>query len=123
MKFGDKVTLIPVRGGFTVQDPVTRRKIGHVESAYLRDVTFRVWQSGRKRHVAGSPFQHAFIDGRLAESAFPGRGNTAVKVAYNPAKNDSFVAHLGYQGRPPRVKTAVAAKLTPEGITGYGVRG
>lgn len=118
----NRVTLIPTATGFTIQDPITRRKIGEVKQAFLRDVKFRVWKSGQRRHTAGSAYQHAFIDGELVNQCRPGRGNTGVAVVYDPSKHDSFVTSTGAPGRPARVRKAVAAMVSPEGIFAYGVR-
>lgn len=121
-KVGSKVTLIPTKNGFTVQDPITRRKIGTVKEAFLRGVRFRVWESGRRRHLAGPSYQHVFIDGTLANAPYPGRGNVGVSVKYDPQVNDSFVIQSGLRGRPKPIKEAVAIHLSTEGLTAYGAK-
>ena len=102
-----------------MQDPVTRRKIRTVKQAFLRDVKFRVWDSGRRRHVAGSAYQHTFIDGLLVDSPPTGHG---VALVYKPETHDSFVTQTGLKGRPARVTTAVAVSLSPGKIIAYGAR-
>lgn len=99
-----------------MQDPITRRKIRTVKQAFLRDVRFRVWDSGRRRHVAGSAYQHTFIDGLLVESI--ATDTDGVPIVYQPETHDSFMT----KDRPTRVRTAAAAALSPGKIIVYGAR-
>ena len=105
-----------------MQDPLTRRKIRTVKQAFLRDVKLRVWDSGRRRHVAGSAYQHSFIDGLLVEALHPGMEGVGIALVYKPETHDSFVTQTGLKGRPSRVTTARAASLSPGKIIAYGAR-
>ena len=75
---------------WSVRSMVTGLVIGHMDSATLIDVTFKVSEAGRQRvlreHVKNV---HAYAVGTLVRSGFS--SESYIPVTYNPYKYRSFV--------------------------------
>jgi hypothetical protein len=109
---------------FSVRSTRLGRVILHTEQVHIKNPTFVVRQSGRKRVIAeGVKNVHAFVRGEIV--LFDEIGSTVgpmSDLAYNPYKYDSFVCKDSM--RPIRSATKAYLSLNTAGkpvITAEGV--
>ena len=78
---------------WSIQDTKTNRVIDHTFALNLVDAKFVVQQGGKERvRREGRKNVHAFVVGTVdEEQPMVGSHNGAVKVTYNPYRDDTFV--------------------------------
>ena len=96
------------------QPPKGWRLYSHMDSFLLRDVTFKVYENGRKKVIAaGRKAVHAFVIGSLdnrGEATYNVEGMR--RVSYNPYRDGYFF----YCDDGQRIESAALAVFTLQGV-------
>lgn len=95
---GDKVEVYRNlhNGKISIRDPKTKLVLGHTDTIYLADVTFKVHQKGRERVLNEKRKNvHAFAIGNVVDA--PILQWVRAFITYNPYKYESFVDEATFE--------------------------